>query len=70
VLPLSQTRQLLASELDKEEPPGGRHANGRDEALDASDRDDTLASELSPDGSYKISFRSFVLLKKKLSYTT
>ena len=46
---------LLASELDKEEPPCGRHASGRDE---------TLASELTLDSFYEISFRSFVVSKK------
>jgi len=59
---------LLASELDKEEPPCGRHARGREEALDASGRDETLASELSLDGLYEISFHSFVGFLKKLSY--
>jgi len=68
VLPLSQTRWLLASEMDKEEPPCGRHTSGRDETLYASGRDEILASELLLDGLYKISFRSFVVLKK-LSYT-
>ena len=46
---------LLASELDKEEPPCGRHASSRDK---------TLASELSLDSLYEISFRSFVVFKK------
>jgi len=59
MLSLSQICWLLASELNKEEPPGSRYASGRDE---------TLASELSLDGLYEISFRSFVALKK-LSYT-
>ena len=58
---------MLASELDKEEPPCGRHASGRDETLNASGRDEALASELSLDGLYEISFYSFVGLKK-LSY--
>jgi len=45
VLPLSQTREFLASELYKEEPPCDRHTSGRDETL-ASELDaDTLRAE-------------------------
>ena len=70
VLPFRRNASWLASELDKEEPPCGRHASGKRQdpclwwTLDAKGRDDILASELSLDGWYEISFRSFIGFKK------